>query len=363
MFDKRIAVLAVAVLAALAARAGDRKPAYALGKREVVISTTFGARIECTLDRYGFGVLHFIGRDGKRRKDTFRKVAALGFGQFPKPKPKGMDWGDDDDDDEPTLVPAWDVVTLAGNGAVIQGTVSGFSNGKWRFRPRSVQIAERYGKLEWPAAEILQIRFDAVAKWVPELKRKPEGVGWDDGSGSLTRAVKPPRKPAAPSILEQVMNEKPGLILPMKRGRIGETKAECQRRYGKPTETEHADGVHLPKGMEACTYVKADFRVVVGFMEDRDGVSRAGVITYVKPGGFLGKNIEEDEAKALLQANAGTGKWAEIEMDSLLHRGWENLPLAIWAEHSSAGKNMIRIMSCEFMDLLRLYQKKKMGGF
>lgn len=87
---------------------------------------------------------------------------------------------------------------------------------------------------------------------------------------------------------------------PTSYARIDESKAECEKRYGKPQKKEPAK----PGYDEARIYVKNNMAIMVGFQGDQ-----AVLIIYTK---FKDREVlplSDVEVNTLLEANANGKKW------------------------------------------------------
>lgn len=83
--------------------------------------------------------------------------------------------------------------------------------------------------------------------------------------------------------------------------RIGETPAECQKRYGEP--------VKVNKGDQSISYKKAGFFIHITFMDGK----AAQLFVCKNEQDALGNfpKISEAEIDSLLKANKGSGEWVK----------------------------------------------------
>jgi hypothetical protein len=95
--------------------------------------------------------------------------------------------------------------------------------------------------------------------------------------------------------------------------RLGETKAECEARYGKPLGTTARSGNSI--------YLKGGHEIIIGFWNDK---AIFLYFTKLKPGtkdsdlpvGISNRvELSEAEMNVLLQANSGTFKWKPSESE------------------------------------------------
>lgn len=103
------------------------------------------------------------------------------------------------------------------------------------------------------------------------------------------------------------------LCLSPSQARIGETKAECEKRYGKHQSTESTK----PGYDEARMYAKNGIAILIGF-QDQEAV----LVIYSK---FKDRKIlpmSELEIEMLLQANSGGKKWFPVRGQA---NAWERV--------------------------------------
>jgi hypothetical protein len=135
-------------------------------------------------------------------------------------------------------------------------------------------------------------------------------------------------------------------------GRIGETTAEIEKRYGRPLETIRDKG-------ENRRYSFRTFNVVVGF--DR-GISQCEV--YQKKDNT---RMTEPEIRGLLQANAGKSEW-NYEPDEALDRFvyWSRDRKTRVAIYTLATHGLMvtsKAFLRQFAHLVKSGDEKKMDGF
>lgn len=102
------------------------------------------------------------------------------------------------------------------------------------------------------------------------------------------------------------------MILPSQ-ARLGETTAECEKRYGNPTETVSAEGW--------LTYLKNGVSIFVRFRDDK-----CVAITYrnvQKASNGSAKAFTKVEVDMLLAANEGGEVWQLVPQGSPTESFWE----------------------------------------
>ncbi|MEM1058859.1 MAG: hypothetical protein AAGK14_06395 [Verrucomicrobiota bacterium] len=84
--------------------------------------------------------------------------------------------------------------------------------------------------------------------------------------------------------------------------RLGETKAECEKRYGEAVET---GGVFMGADTNSI-YHKNGFLIVVGYI---DGICT--FVAFTKPGEYTNQEMSEHEIKTLMEANSNGQRWTQ----------------------------------------------------
>jgi hypothetical protein len=108
-------------------------------------------------------------------------------------------------------------------------------------------------------------------------------------------------------------------VINQSEARLGESTRDCDKRYGTPLAVTEEDG------RMTRSYLKGDFRIDAAFDEDsRSWLRRARCesIRFTKPaksGGSL--PIEDQEIKALLDANSESQPWNEVNIFMEAARG------------------------------------------
>jgi hypothetical protein len=95
--------------------------------------------------------------------------------------------------------------------------------------------------------------------------------------------------------------------------RLGETRKQCDERYGKAITTREADGEAV------SVYRKADFEITVEFKKQRSLLRKrysACKVIYRKPlaSGAGAVPFTEGELNTLLGVNASKKRWSEVDM-------------------------------------------------
>lgn len=107
--------------------------------------------------------------------------------------------------------------------------------------------------------------------------------------------------------------------------RLGETPAECAKRYGDP--------VKINKAENSIAYLKAGFFVFVSFHE-----GKASQIVIMKGTPDAPEKMSEAERDSLLKANAGAGEWKKKEQAFEVDPKWSNAVEKRTAQYSSVNK-------------------------
>jgi hypothetical protein len=142
--------------------------------------------------------------------------------------------------------------------------------------------------------------------------------------------------------------------------RIGETEAQIEARYGKPTKNVTASEFALT-GVTRM-YKSAGFEIVVTFVDGKSGSE------YFSKGSY-GK-LDQSEVDTILAANAG--KWAEIKADHPLYN-WRSqrwilgdMSSFVVADFDQINGNL-SIFSKTFLDVQRASSdataREKLKGF
>jgi hypothetical protein len=96
--------------------------------------------------------------------------------------------------------------------------------------------------------------------------------------------------------------------------RLGETRNQCDSRYGMPVSLSDSAGV------VACVYRKAGFEIRIEFEKRKGLIFRRLVackLVYSKPdpaGTEARLPLTDGELKALLAANVGKSRWRQLDM-------------------------------------------------
>ncbi len=110
--------------------------------------------------------------------------------------------------------------------------------------------------------------------------------------------------------------------------RLGETPAECSKRYGDPKETN--------KEAKTIFYIKSGFCLSVKFHE-----GKAVKIAIIKGNPNAPEDISEAERESLLKANAGAGEWKKQKQIFDVDPQWNNAEENRVAEYSTLKKILI----------------------
>lgn len=113
--------------------------------------------------------------------------------------------------------------------------------------------------------------------------------------------------------------------------RVGETKAECEARYGKPAKTEKYLSFDL------YLYVKSGFVIAVMF-----DAERAGTVQYQHETGeeIIAPEITDAELEALLKANAGGSSWIE-DKGVIAKRSWKRADGVLMARYNPLDRTLL----------------------
>ncbi len=131
--------------------------------------------------------------------------------------------------------------------------------------------------------------------------------------------------------------------------RIGETIAECEKRYGKHQTSETAK----PGYDEARIYVKNGIAIMIGFQGQE-----AVLVIYSK---FKDRKVlamSDQEIETLLAANAGGKKWFP---DREKKKTWER----VGGQRASYEKNALTIYSRKYKEAIleEVKKPKHLEGF
>jgi hypothetical protein len=129
-----------------------------------------------------------------------------------------------------------------------------------------------------------------------------------------------------------------------KRGRIGETRAQIDARYGRPTQITD-DG--------SCIYLKGGFRIMVAFYQNK-----AELIIFGKDEkDALDNSVEmsDNEIQTLLKACGGEKQWKPIKEISM-NKQWQTENASIMAQYDVI-KQTLGVLSKGYIE--RFDSKKK----
>lgn len=99
-------------------------------------------------------------------------------------------------------------------------------------------------------------------------------------------------------------------MCPMVFGRYGETKEQCDKRYGKPVEAP----IEIVNGFTNCLYKKGGYFIEIIFWK-----GKAGCVTYCNSESdsqYDRVALTEEEKQILLRVNSGGGKWKKAKEDA-----------------------------------------------
>jgi len=143
------------------------------------------------------------------------------------------------------------------------------------------------------------------------------------------------------------------LFSPLANARVGETKEQCEKRYGKALGNEG----------EMYFYQKAGLDISVEFNK---GV--ADFIYYLKSQkDKIGQpeKLSDNEVQLLIESNKASGEWEKVKSLSL-YTLWHNKQKSLHAKHTKLDRTLT-VCSQSYIDRIAKRQKeeeaKKLKGF